>query len=430
VTQSLLGFAAAFALIFLRVPIATSLALVGFVGYAMVNGLPQSLFSLGLIAKGTTLVYSLSVLPLFILMGNLVAGAGISHDLFRAGHLILGRLRGGLAIATVAACAGFGAICGSSAATAATMAKVSVPPMRQAGYADRLAVATVAAGGTLGILIPPSIIMVVYGVSTMTHIGMLFVAGIVPGIVAVLGYVLAVKWVVWRDPEAAPLGERVAWTAKLQALRGLWPVLVLFGLVMGGLYGGWFTATEAGGIGATGAFVFALFHHELKLRDIGEILVDTALTSASLMAIFLGAAIFGEFVNQTGVHDALLGLVQGSGLPSFGIALIIIAIYMVMGCVLESISIILLTIPVFFPIIVSLGYDPIWFGVIIVVATEIGLITPPIGVNLFVIRSIIPDVTMGTLLRGILPFIIVDFGRILLLAAVPEITLWLPRLLF
>jgi tripartite ATP-independent transporter DctM subunit len=425
-----LGFIVAFAFILFQVPIATALGLVGFGGYVLLNDWKPALSMVATVTKDSTLVYTLIVLPLFVLMGNLVAGAGISLDLFRAAQAFIGRRRGGLAMATVAACGGFGAICGSSVATAATMGKVAIPAMRKLGYSDTLSAASVAAGGTLGILIPPSIIMVVYGVATQTHIGKLFAAGIVPGIVAILGYMAAVKWSVWRNPQAAPLGEEMEKADKVALVKSLWPVAVIFGVVMGGIYGGLFTSIEASGIGASAAMVFALTHHSLKLRDIYAILVDTAKTSAMMFGIILGAALFGEFINLTGVHEGLLQVVNGSGLPPFGVILLMIVLYILLGSVLESLSMILLTVPIFFPIIKSLGYDPVWFGILIVMVVELGLIHPPIGVNLFVIRSVVPDIPMMTIVRGIIPFIVSDLARILLIAAVPAISLWLPNLLF
>jgi tripartite ATP-independent transporter DctM subunit len=425
-----LGFVVAFSLILFQVPIATALGLVGFGGYVVLSGVTPALSMVATISKDSTLVYSLIVLPLFVLMGNLVAGAGISGDLFRAAQAFIGRRRGGLAMATVVACGGFGAICGSSVATAATMGRVAIPAMRQLGYADSLSAAAVAAGGTLGILIPPSIIMVIYGIATQTHIGMLFAAGIVPGLIAIVGYVLAVQWSVWRKPSIAPLAEPMAKQDTMALLRSLWPVALIFAVVMGGIYGGLFTSIEASGIGASAAMLFALSHHSLGAKGVFDILVDTAKTSAMMFAIVLGAALFGEFVNQTGVHQALLGVVKGSGFPPFGIVLLIIVLYLLLGSVLESLSMILLTVPIFFPIIQSLGYDPVWFGILIVVVVEIGLIHPPIGVNLFVIRSVMPDIPMMTVVKGVIPFIVADLLRILLIAAVPAISLWLPRLLF
>lgn len=428
-TAALLGFIVVFSFILFQVPIATALALVGVGGYFALSGLTPTLSMVATVTRDSTLVYSLIVLPLFVLMGNLVAGAGISTELFRAAEAIIGRRRGSLAMATVAACGAFGAICGSSVATAATMGKVAIPAMRKLGYADSLSSASVAAGGTLGILIPPSIIMVVYGVATQTHIGMLFAAGIVPGIIAIGGYMAAVQWSVWRNPGIAPTGRPEKFNVS-GMIRALWPVAVIFIIVMGGIYTGLFTSIEASGIGAAAALIFALTRHNLNLRAIYDIFVDTAQTSAMMFAIILGAALFGEFINQTGVHESLLTVVQASGLPPYGIILLMVVIYILLGSVLESLSMILLTVPIFFPIIKSLGYDPVWFGILIVVVVEVGLIHPPIGVNLFVIRSVMPDIPMMTVVRGVIPFIVADLLRILLIASVPAISLWLPHLLF
>jgi tripartite ATP-independent transporter DctM subunit len=423
------GFVIAFVLILMQVPIATALGLVGFGGVAILNGWTPAVSMVATITRDSTLAYTLIVLPLFVLMGDLVAGAGISGDLFRAAQSLIGRRRGGVAMATVGACGVFGSICGSSVATAATMGKIAIPEMQRLGYDDRLASAVVAAGGTLGILIPPSVIMVVYGVATQTHIGRLFAAGIVPGIIAVLGYMLAVRYTIWRDPSQAPVAPA---TAKFEgrSWRSLWPVAAIFGVVMGGIYGGLFTSVEASGIGAAAALLFAVTRHDLKLRQIGEIFVSSAKVSVMMFGIILGAALFGEFVNLSGVHEGLLSMIHDSGLSSFGVILVLIAIYLVLGCVLESLSMILLTVPIFFPIVTALGYDPVWFGILVVVVVEIGLITPPIGVNLFVIRSVTPDIKMSTIIRGVLPFIVADMVRVLLIAAIPALSLWLPNLLF
>lgn len=425
-----IGFVVVFSLILFQVPIATALGLVGFLGYVALSGMTPALSMVATVTRDSTLVYSLIVLPLFVLMGNLVAGAGISGELFRAAQALIGRRRGSLAMATVAACGAFGAICGSSVATAATMGKVAIPSMRRLGYADSLSAASVAAGGTLGILIPPSIIMVVYGVATQTHIGMLFAAGIVPGLIAIAGYLAAVQWSVWRNPAIAPVATESERLQVPELVRALWPVAAIFVVVMGGIYGGLFTSIEASGIGAVAALLFALTRHNLKLRDVLAIFVDTAQTSAMMFAIILGAALFGEFVNKTGVHEGLLQVVQGSGLPPYGVILLMVVLYILLGSVLESLSMILLTVPIFFPIIKALGYDPVWFGILIVVVVEVGLIHPPIGVNLFVIRSVMPDIPMMTVVRGVIPFIVADLLRIFLIASVPTITLWLPHLLF
>ncbi|WP_417722996.1 TRAP transporter large permease [Salipiger sp.] len=429
-TATFIAFAGALLLIFLRLPIAVALVLVGAFGLFSELGLNPTRSMLGMAAQGSTMSYSLSVLPLFVLMGNLVAGAGISGNLFRTAQLFLAHRRGGLGMATILASGGFGAICGSSVATAATMSRVAIPPMREWGYSDRLAAATVAAGGTLGILIPPSVVMVIYGISTQSHIGMLFAAGFVPGLLGVIGYLIAVRYVVWRNPAAAPRTARSGWPERLASLVTIWPVLALFTLVIGGIYGGFFTATEAAGIGATGALVFAVFSRSLSLVQLGEIFVDTALVTTALLGVVFGANVFVEFVNMTGVHTHLQALVQTAGLPPLGVIAIIVLVYLVLGCLLETISMILITLPVFFPVVTGLGYDPIWFGVIVVVAAEIGLITPPIGINLFVIRSVNPDIPISTIFRGVAPFVVIDILRLALLVLVPVLSLWLPNLLF
>jgi len=425
-----LGFLIAFSFILFQVPIATALGLVGFGGYALISGWTPALSMVATLTRESTLAYSLIVLPLFVLMGDLIAGAGISQDLFKAAQAMIGRRRGGLAMATVLACGAFGAPCGSSVATAATMAKVTIPPMRTHGYADSLSTAAVAAGGTLGILIPPSIIMVIYGVATQTHIGMLYAAGMVPGLIATLGYMAAVKWSVWRDPSIAPVAEAVEKQNAWELAKALWPVVLIFVIVMGGLYGGLFTSIEAAGVGAMASMIFAIFNHQMTWKKIYDILVDTARTSTMMFAIILGAALFGEFINLTGVHEGLLKLVQGNSLPPFGIILVMIVIYLLLGSVLESLSMILLTVPIFFPVITALGYDPVWFGILIVMVVEVGLIHPPIGINLYVIRSMMPEIPMMSIVKGVIPFIVADLARILLIAAVPSIVMWLPNLLY
>jgi C4-dicarboxylate transporter DctM subunit len=301
--------------------------------------------------------------------------------------------------------------------------------MRSYGYSDRLATATVAAGGTLGILIPPSIIMVVYGIATETHIGKLFAAGLIPGIIGVIGYSLAVRWVVWRDPSSAPQAERSTRAERIDAIKRVWSVVALFMLVLGGIYGGWFTATEAGGIGAAGALVFALARR-VSLAELYAIFKDSVQTTAVLFVLIIGATIFSEFVNYTGAHRSILALVSDDALSPFMIMLVIVATYILLGCVLDSLAMMLLILPMFFPIVTGLGYDPVWFGILVVMLVELGLITPPIGMNLFVLRSIVPDVSLATIIRGIVPFVVSDVFRVLLILAFPAITLFLPGLFF
>lgn len=427
---AVIGFVCVFALIFFQIPIALALATVGIVGYGAVVGVKPTLGMIATTTQDNTLVYSLTVLPLFILMGNVVAGARISNDLYRAAQVLVGRRRGALALATVVSCGGFGAVTGSSTATAATMGQVAIPSMRECGYADSLSAASVAAGGTLGILIPPSIILVIYGVATQTHIGELFAAGLIPGLVGVVGYMLAVVWTVWRDPSKAPLAPAIARNEMGPLFKGIMPVVFLFALVMGGIYSGLFTATEAAGIGALGALFLAVVRRSLTLRDFWRILAQTVEVTCSLFAIILGAAFFAEFINLSGIHEGLREFIGHSGLPPAAVVAVIILVYIFLGCVLESLSIILLTIPIFFPVIVSLGYDPVWFGILVVVVTEIGLITPPIGVNLFIIRAVFPDIPMRSVVSGVMPFIVADLFRVTLIAALPVLSLWLPTLLF
>ncbi|MGY3608948.1 TRAP transporter large permease [Bradyrhizobium sp. Leo121] len=427
---ALVGFLIAFSFILFQVPIATALSVVGFGGYVALNGLKPALSMVATITTSSTLSYSLIVLPLFVLMGNLVAAAGISGDLFQAAQMFIGRRRGGLAMATIVACGGFAAMSGSSVATSATMGRVAIPSMRAFGYADSLSGASVAVGGTLGVLLPPSIIMVVYGVSTQTHIGMLFAAGIVPGVLAMLAYVLAVQWSVWRNPAVAPLAEPVAKQDRVKLVRSLWPIALIFAVVMGGIYGGLFTAVEASGIGASSAMALTLIRRSLTPAQIYAILVETAKTSGMLFAIILGAGIFGEFVNLTGIHEDLLRIVGGSRLPPFGVIMLMVGLYILLGSVLESLSLILLTVPIFFPIVKALGYDPVWFGVLLALVIEIGLIHPPIGVNLFVLRSVVPDIAMMELVLGVIPFIVAILALIVVITAFPSLSLWLPHLLF
>ena len=433
----LIGFAALLVLVFLRMPIAFAMGLVGFAGFGYLTGWKPSLSMVGTLVSETALSYGLSVVPLFILMGNLVSRAGLSSELYAASHAFLGHKRGGLSMATIVACGGFSAICGSSLATAATMSKVAMPPMRRYGYSDSLATASIAAGGTLGILIPPSVILVIYGLMTETSIRELFAAGFIPGLVGVLFYLGAVQWVVWRRPEEGPRAERTPWRGRLAALGGVWGTLLLFALVMGGIYGGLFTPTEAAGIGAGGGFVIALARGALTWRSLLEVLIDSARTTAMLFTVLIGALIFSNFVNRGGLPAGLLSLVTGYDLPPLAVIAIILAVYLVLGCVFESLSMLLLTIPIFFPVVQGLGYAGlgeeailVWFGIVAVVVTEISLITPPVGLNVFVLSGVLKDVKTGTVFKGVTPFWCADIGRLALLVAFPALSLALPRLFY
>ncbi len=428
--EALLGFAAMFVLTLLRIPIAFAMGIVGFVGLVLIKNWNASIASATAVIYETGFSYALSVVPLFILMGNFVTRAGMSQELYRAAYTSIGHWRGGLAMSTVVACGGFSAICGSSLATAATMSKVAMPSMRKFHYSEGLAAGSIAAGGTLGIMIPPSVIMVIYGLMTETNIGSLFAAGILPGMLAVSCYMGAVAWTTWRDPKAGPPGERSTWAERWRALRDIWGVVALFVLVLGGIYGGVFTPTEAAGVGAAGGFIFALARRALTWRSLFAVLIESARTTAMLFVILIGALIFANFINFTTMPADLRTFVGQFELHPVLVVISMCVVYIILGCMLESLSMILLTVPLFFPLVAHLGLDPVWFGIVVVTVVEISLITPPVGMNVFVLRTLLPEIPLGTMFRGVGPFIVADFVRLALLIAFPMISLLLPRLFF
>ncbi len=472
-TEALIGLGAMMVLAFLRIPIAFSMGVVGIVGYAWMRDWNWAAAFATAQTKvyETGLNYTMSVIPLFILLGSFITKAGLSQELFRAANAFFGHRRGGLAMATVVACAGFGSISGSSVATAATMAKVCYPPMKKLGYSDELSTGSIAAGGTLGILIPPSTLMVIYGIMTETNIGKLFAAGMLPGLVATILLCMAVWWVTWRDPKAGPPGECMSWAERWATLDGMgvftavgvllglavwfdWltkeqsgvaaavavmalaliysgvtSILALFVLMMGGIYVGVFTATEAAGIGAFVAMIIAIVRRTLGWRDLFESLIESARTTSMLFIILIGAMMFAEFVNITTMPGDLLGFVSRFQLHPIMVVVMMMVIYVILGTAMEELSMVLLTLPVFFPIIVQLGFDPVWFGILIVVVVEIGLISPPVGMNLFVLSTLLPEVPTRTVFRGVVPFVVVDCVRLAILVAFPWLSLWLPRLM-
>jgi len=424
--EGLLGLAAFLLLAFLRVPMAFAMGIVGFFGFAWKVNFGAAASMIAQTTYETGLAYTLSVIPLFILMGNFVVRARMSEELYHAAYTFLGHRRGGLAMSTIVACAGFGAICGSSIATAATFAKVAYPSMRKFGYKDTLAAGSIAAGGTLGILIPPSVIMVIYGIMTETNIGKLFAAGILPGIVATVLLCLAVAWMTWRDPQAGPPGERSSWAVRREAIRHVWPVALLFLVVIGGIYLGWFSPTEGAAVGCIGALIAALLRRQLGWSALGAAVIETANTVGMVYLILIGALIFNAFLEMSGMPAWLVGLVQTMGLTPLQVVIILVIFYVIHGCFMDALSMVLLTIPVVFPLIHALQIDPVWFGILIVTVVEIGLITPPVGMNLFVIQAV-GRVPQETVIRGILPFILADIVRVVLLIAFPAITLLLTR---
>ena len=428
-TAALVGFAVIFALALLRIPLAFAMGGVGIVGMGLTRGWDPAFASTAQVVYETGFAYTLSVIPLFILMGNFVARAGLAQELFHAAFTIIGHRRGGLAHATVVACAGFGAICGSSIATAATMGKVAYPSMKSLGYSDSLSMGVIAAGGTLGIMIPPSTIMVIYGIITETNIGKLFAAGVIPGLVSAALMMVGIVWMTWRDPEHAPAGARSSWTERWRALRGIWGVLLLVVVVLGGIYGGIFTATEGAGFGAAGAFLFALVRRRLSWSSLVAVLVESARTTAMLFTLLIAATLFANFVNFTSMPNDLKDLITHSGMSPTMIIVAMMAIYVVLGTVMEELTMVLLTIPLFFPIVTALGFDPVWFGVLIVMVVQIGLISPPVGMNMFVLNALLPGVGLGAIYRGCWPFVLVLVIVLALLIAVPELSLWLPSLM-
>ena len=425
-SEALLGFAAVFALALLRVPLAFAMGLVGFIGLGLLRGWTPTMANAAQVVYDTGFAYTLSVVPLFILMGNFVARAGLAHELFRAAFTFVGHLRGGLAHATVIACAGFGAICGSSIATAATMSKVAYPPMKKLGYADYLSTGVIAAGGTLGIMIPPSTIMVIYGIVTETHIGKLFAAGVLPGLLCAALLMAGVVWIIARDPQAGPAGPRSSWPERWRALRGLWGVLLLVAVVLGGIYGGVFTATEGAGIGASGAFFFALARRRLTLPVLRLVLVESARTTAMLFAILIAATIFSNFVNFTSMPADLKDGITSLGLPPLALIGAMMLIYIVLGTIMEELTMVLLTLPVFFPVVTALGFDPVWFGVLIVLVVQVGLISPPVGMNMFVMNALLKDVALAQIFRGSAIFCLPLVVGLVLVMLFPQLALWLP----
>ena len=425
----LIGIGILLIILFSGMQIGFGMGFVGFVGFAVLIGFGPALGLLKTVPYSTFSSYNLSVIPLFILMGTFAHFAGLSEDLYEAVYKWLGNLRGGLAMATVGACACFAAISGSSLATAATFGRVALPEMRRYNYDPALATGSVAAGGSMGILIPPSVILIIYGIITEQSIGKLFIAGFIPGVIEALGYMIVIAIITRFNPELGPRGPRTGFIEKLAALSKTWEVVFLFLIVIGGIYLGVFTPTEAAGIGAFGAFVFSLLKGRLSKETFKETLSSTVTTTAMIFVIILGAMLLGYFLSVTRIPFELAGFVAGLPVNRYLILCLVLIVFLALGCVMDSMAIVLLTMPIFFPLIVQLGFDPIWFGIIVVRVTEMGLITPPVGLNVFIIKGVAPDVPMGTIFRGIIPFLIADVCEVVLLIALPQVALFLPSMM-
>jgi C4-dicarboxylate transporter DctM subunit len=424
---AILGFAALFGLMLLRVPVGIAMVVVGVGGFAAASGIGPAMGLLVHSPIRTATDYAFGLIPLFVLMGVVAGRSGISGELFRAANAWVGHRRGGLAMATFAACGGFSAICGSSVATAATMGRVALPEMRRYGYPGGLSTGVIAAGGTLGILIPPSVVLALYGAITDQDIGRLFIAGLLPGLMAVAMYMATVQILGWIRPAAVPAGSPTPWRERWQSLSGVWPTVAIFVVVVGGLYGGVFTPTEAAAMGASITLIVAWLRRSLSWRALVESLVETVRTTGALFTVLIGALLFGYFLAVTQTPQKLADMLTALPVGRFGVLLILLLFYLIMGCIMESLALVLLTVPIVYPTIVALGFDPIWFGIIVVMTVELGLITPPFGINVFVINSIAKDVELGTIFRGVIPFIATDIVRLAVLVAFPGIVLLLPR---
>jgi tripartite ATP-independent transporter DctM subunit len=423
---AILGFVVLFALMLLRVPVGMAMGLVGVSGYAYLSGGGPALKLVGLTSMRTVTDYQFGVIPMFLLMGAFVSHSGVSRELFRAANTFIGHRRGGLGLATILSCGGFAAISGSSVATAATFSTVAYPEMRRYGYPQSFATGVIAAGGTLGAMLPPSTVLAVYGLITQQDIGKLFMAGILPGMLAMSMYLLTIGTICRVRPDFLPIAPRSSWKERMTGLRDVWAPLVLFVFVIGGLYGGVFTPTEAGGVGAGGAFLLGVLRRRLGRAEIRASLLQATRTAAAVFTVLIGALLFGYFLTITQVPQKVTEFLTSLGIGSYGVLVLIMLMYLLLGCLMDAMAMIILTVPIIFPVVTHLGFDPIWFGVIIVMTVELGLIHPPVGMNVFVIKSVIQDVTFSSIFKGVLPFIATDILRLVILIVFPIIALWLP----
>lgn len=416
-------------LIALHIPIGVAMGIAGFIGVGLIIGWAPAVTLFGTEGSAHLASSELAVIPLFLLMGSFAGAAGLSSDIYRLAYTFVGHRRGGLALATIGGCAGFGAVCGSSVATAATMTRIALPEMLNRKYHPSLAAGCIASGGTLGMLIPPSVIMVLYGVLTEQFVIALFVAAVVPGLLAVVLYFIAIAIYVRIKPESGPPGPRYSWAERRQVFIQSWGVIALAIIVSGGIYAGVFTVSEAAAVGAALAFAFTVGRGKLNRETLWDVLMETAASTGMIYVIIIGASIFSYFVTLSGLSEAFVTGVSELGVNKFVVLLLLYLMYLILGSIFDTVAAMVLTLPFVFPLIVNLGFDPIWFGVINVMVIEIGMITPPIGINVFVLHGMAKNIPLNAIFRGIVPFLIADVIRLGLLTVFPALALWLPRTL-
>ncbi len=425
----IVGIALMIAIFFSRMPVAYVMAIIGFLGFSYLTSFNAGLKLLSRDIYDVYSSYGLTIIPLFILMGQIAFNAGISRRLYDVAYKFLGRIQGGLAMATVCACTAFGAVCGSSPATAATMATVGLPEMKRYGYGDELASGSVASGGGLGMLMPPSIVLIVYGILTQQSIGKLFVAGIIPALFITAWFIFAIYFYCKIKPEQGPRGDKFTLKEMILSLGMLWETLAVFIIVMGGLFAGFFTPTEAGAVGSLGVLLVAMVRRQLTWKGFVKSLYETLRTSCMVLLLIAGAVIFGHFLAVTRIPFSIAGWVGGLDLPRWAVMAMIIFVYLVGGCFIDALALIMLTIPIFYPVVLQLGYDPIWFGVIIVLVTQMGVITPPVGINVYVVNGIAVDIPLEKIFKGILPFLIALIVGTGFMVAFPQIIMFLPNVM-
>ena len=429
ITVAIIGVLFMFVLILLQVPIGIAMAVTGVVGYGVLAGFGPAFTLIATESSNIIANADLAVIPLFLLMGNFATSAGLSSDIYNLAYAFLGHRRGGLALSTIAGCGFFGAVCGSSTATAATFGRVALPEMLDRNYAPHFAAGCIAAGGTLGSLVPPSVILIIYAVMAEEFIITLFIAAIIPAIISIGAYFVAISVYLRINPAAGPSGTRLSWPDRLRTAIRCWGVILILAVVVGGIYGGIFTVTEAAAFGTVLCFLFALGRRKLTREIFWDALTGTALSAAMIYLIIIGANIMTYFVTVTHMPDNVINLISGAQLPTFAVLAILLLVYLLLGSIFDTVAAMVITLPFVLPLITSMGYSPIWWGIVNVVVIEIGMITPPIGLNVFILHGVSPDLPLSTIFRGILPFLIADIGRLLILVIFPILILWLPNVL-